>query len=163
MKSPTILGRLAIANLIHWTTYVQAQVQVQVILRPTVSRPICLGVGLPSGAHDQIFISVGHLRSSCGGAPCLTRGRVRNLLVQFAVTLRSNSWPHTTVSFEGEIFNVTVGWAACEACSATWNLGTNSAFALGPRKITLNLEQVGRSQDLPDISSYYSVNLYPQQ
>jgi hypothetical protein len=29
-------------------------------------------------------------------------------------------------------------------------LGTNSAFALGPRKTTENLDQVGRSQDLPD-------------
>jgi hypothetical protein len=42
------------------------------------------GVGPPSGAPDQIFITVGHLRSSC----C---GRVCNLIVQFAVTLRSKS------------------------------------------------------------------------
>jgi hypothetical protein len=35
-------------------------------------------------------------------------------------------------------------------CSATWNLGTNSAFAVGPRKTTENLDRVGRSQDLPD-------------
>jgi hypothetical protein len=40
--------------------------------------------------------------------------------------------------------------AACEACRATWNLGTNSAFPLGPRKTTENLDRVGRSQDLPD-------------
>jgi hypothetical protein len=40
--------------------------------------------------------------------------------------------------------------AACEACSATWNLSTNSAFALGPRKTTDNLDRIGRSQDLPD-------------
>jgi hypothetical protein len=33
-------------------------------------------------------------------------------------------------------FNVTVERAAWEAYNATWNLGTNSAFALGPRKTT---------------------------
>jgi hypothetical protein len=36
------------------------------------------------------------------------------------------------------------------ACSATWNLGTNSAFALGPRKTTENLDRVGRLQEIPD-------------
>jgi hypothetical protein len=50
----------------------------------------------------------------------------------------------------GEIFNVATGKAAWEAYSATWNLGTNSAFALGTRKTTENLDRVGRSQDLPD-------------
>jgi hypothetical protein len=40
--------------------------------------------------------------------------------------------------------------AACEACNAAWNLGTNSTFALGSRKTTENLDRLGRSQDLPD-------------
>jgi hypothetical protein len=51
---------------------------------------------------------------------------------------------------QGEISNSTIGRAAWEACSATWNLGANSAFALGPRKTTENLDRVGRSQDLTD-------------
>jgi hypothetical protein len=35
---------------------IQVQVQVQVILRPAVSRPVCLGVGPPYGANHQILL-----------------------------------------------------------------------------------------------------------
>jgi hypothetical protein len=35
---------------------VEVDLQVEVKLRPKISRPIYLGVGLPSGAHDQIFV-----------------------------------------------------------------------------------------------------------
>jgi hypothetical protein len=49
------------------------------MLRPTVSRPVCLGTKHPSGAYDQIFISVWQLRvCSCGGLS-VTRGRVCRL------------------------------------------------------------------------------------
>jgi hypothetical protein len=56
-----------------------------------------------SDPHDQIFITVRYLRSSCCTAPSLTRGRVCNLLVQFTVSpvqVSQNSWPHFTVSCE---------------------------------------------------------------
>jgi hypothetical protein len=52
------------------------QVEVKVILRPTVSRPACVGVDHPPGAHDQIFVTIRYLRCSCCRAPSLRRGRV---------------------------------------------------------------------------------------
>jgi hypothetical protein len=45
----------------------------------------------------------------------------------------------------GRNFDITNGRAACETRSATWNLVINSAFALGSRKTTENLDRVGQS------------------
>jgi hypothetical protein len=41
----------------------------------------------PIWGHEDIYVTVGHLRPSCCEAPILTRGPVGNLLLQFPATL----------------------------------------------------------------------------
>jgi hypothetical protein len=70
------------AKIAEWST--SAEVKVEVNLRPTVSRPVCLGVRRPPGTFDQFFFLLEfpfrHLRVCYFVAPSLTRGRVCNLL-----------------------------------------------------------------------------------
>jgi hypothetical protein len=47
--------------------------RLSLILRPTVSRPVCLGIKHPSVAYDQVFITVRQLRVCWCGALSLSR------------------------------------------------------------------------------------------
>jgi hypothetical protein len=60
-------------------SYNNCQLSLSLMLRLTVSRPVCLGIKDPSGTYDQILIFVWQLRVCRFGAPCLTRGRVCRL------------------------------------------------------------------------------------
>jgi hypothetical protein len=58
--------------------------RLSLMLRPTVSWPICLGIKHPTGAYDQICVSVRQLRGFSCGALSLTRGRVCRLQLLLA-------------------------------------------------------------------------------
>jgi hypothetical protein len=70
------------------------------MLRPTVSRPVCLGIKHSFGAYDQIFVTVRHLRVCSCGALSLTRGQVcrLQLLLVLASAIIFLSESHFTVS-----------------------------------------------------------------
>jgi hypothetical protein len=63
----------------HPPVQISTELSLSLMLRPTVSRPVCLGIKHPPGAYDQISISVRQLRVCWCGALSLTRGRVCRL------------------------------------------------------------------------------------
>jgi hypothetical protein len=71
-----------------WVSGIVSDVQSQGrTLRLTVTRAVCLGIKHPSGAYDQICITLRQLRVCWCGALSLTRGRVCRL--QFLLALAS--------------------------------------------------------------------------
>jgi hypothetical protein len=82
-KVPIVFRSLERAKLNHWTT--TNKVKVKVMLRPTISRPVCLAIKHPSRAYDQISVTVRGLRVCWFGTPWQTRWRVRRLQLLLAL------------------------------------------------------------------------------
>jgi hypothetical protein len=80
-----------VPKLISTAHFTNSTLKVKVTLRPTVSRPVCLGVRYPSGTGDQFLflleILFRQLRFCYFVAPSLTRGKL-TLKVKVKVTLR---------------------------------------------------------------------------
>jgi hypothetical protein len=98
------LRSISAATAISGTGLTADWLSLSLVLLPTVSRPVCLGIKHPSGAYDQIFITVRQLRVCWCGALSVTRGRAFTITLgprqrsAFRVRFPWDSWPYFTVS-----------------------------------------------------------------
>jgi hypothetical protein len=60
-------------------------VESSLMLRPKISRPVCLGIKHPFESCDQMFITVRELRVGWYGALSLMRGRIWHLQLMLAL------------------------------------------------------------------------------
>jgi hypothetical protein len=86
------LQQLTITDCLRLAQFLSNHVKVKVILRPTVSRPVCLGIKHPSGTYDQIFVIVRQLLVCwCG----------RSLWREDGSVVYNCSWPLPVQTFSG--------------------------------------------------------------
>jgi hypothetical protein len=81
-------GRLIASGTGYWPS----NLSLSLMLRPTVSRPVCLGIKHPSGASDQILTIVWQLRLCWFGAP---------LWREVGCVVYNSCWPSPAQSFSG--------------------------------------------------------------
>jgi hypothetical protein len=74
-----------LSYLLHLSSFLSSSaLSLSLVLRPTISRPVCLGIKHPSGTYDQNCITVWQLRVCWCRALSLTRGWVCRLQLLMA-------------------------------------------------------------------------------